>query len=183
MKLNCHNCKYYVYSMESYCGLGGGNNFTQSMFTCTPLTKKINQIYFNRFIKENNIKDKKLIDNCKKIIKLITYIYLDEIRYAMVDDRGSFIEFIWINKDIEDSIYSIKVFQDDLYVQIYQLEKSEGYESFNTSLHLDMKDFKEKEEVVKQTLWTTIAIYLQRFLDVRNTSKKVQDIFNSIIKK
>ena len=114
---------------------------------------------------------------------MITYIYLDEIRYAMVDDRGAFIEFIWINKDIEDSIYSIKVFRDDLYVQIYQLEKSEGYESFNTSLHLDMKDFKEKEEVVKQTLWTTIALYLQRFLDVRNTNKKVQDVFNSIIKK
>lgn len=192
-KLNCHNCKYWTYAMESYCSLmesycslAAGNNFTQSMHTCTPLTKKLNQIYFNRFIKENKITDKQLINNCKKIINIITYIYLDELRYTTLGELGPAIEFTWNKADIDDVAYNIRITKNNMYIQIYQMENrhtNKIHESFVISLYLDIKDFKEKEQVIKNTLWTTIAIYLQRFLDVRNTNKKVQDVFSSIIKK
>ena len=69
-KLNCHNCKYWTYAMESYCSLAAGNNFTQSMHTCTPLTKKLNQIYFNRFIKENKDKIFYYFDDIYDLSKL-----------------------------------------------------------------------------------------------------------------
>lgn len=183
-KLNCHNCKYWTYAMESYCSLAAGNNFTQSMHTCTPLTKKLNQIYFNRFIKENKITDKQLINNCKKIINIITYIYLDELRYTTLGELGPAIEFTWNKADIDDVAYNIRITKNNMYIQIYQIENRHTdkiHESFVTSLYLDIKDFKEKEQVVKNTLWTTIAIYLQRFLDVRNTNQKMQNIFNTKI--
>lgn len=185
MNLACDNCKYWVPSLESYCRLSPGTLYPSNIHTCIPLIKKINQIYFNRFLKEHHIEDKKLIANCKKILEIIQYIALDELIYAMVDNRGPFVEFLWLKKDKEDCGFSIKVFKEEIYIQIYQMEKYKihTYESFGTSLHLNMKDFKEKEPIVRSVLWPSIAIYLQRHANIKNANQKIQDIFKSKVKK
>mgnify|MGYP003299724588 CR=1 FL=1 len=71
MCLTCNNCKYLTYSKTVYCSLDYYTltSITASnMKTCECLIKKLNQIYFNRFIRNHHIEDKQLISNCKKIL-------------------------------------------------------------------------------------------------------------------
>lgn len=186
MCLTCNNCKYLTYSKTVYCSLDYYTltSITASnMKTCECLIKKLNQIYFNRFVRNHHIEDKQLISNCKKILNIVNYILLDELIYAMVDNRGPFVELLWVKKDKEDCGFSIKIFKDEIYIQVYQMEKYKihTYESFSTSLHLNMKDFKEKEQVVKNILWTTMAIYLNRYHNIDNANQELQNIFNTKI--
>lgn len=187
MCLTCNNCKYLTYSKTVYCSLDHytlTSMIAPDMKTCGCLIKKLNQIYFNRFIKENKITDKQLIDNCKKIINIVTHIYLDELRYTTLGELGPAIEFTWNKADIDDVAYNIRITKNNMYIQIYQMENRHTdkiHESFVASLYLDIKDFKEKEQVVKNILWTTIAIYLNRYDNIDNANQELQNIFNTKI--
>lgn len=180
----CSKCKYWMPSLESYCSISPGTLSPSDMHKCMPLIKKINTIYLNRFIKEHHIKDKQLISNCKKVLAITDCVLLDVLIY-MTDKRGKFIEFLWQKKDIEDSGFSIKIYKDEIYIQIYQMEKTRihRYETFGTSLHVNMKEFKKKQQIINNVLWSSMAAYLLVHTDVRNANQEIQDIFKSKVKK
>lgn len=184
MNLACDNCKYYMPSLESYCRLSPGTLSPNDMHKCMPLIKKINTIYLNRFIKENHINDRQLISNCKKVLAITDCALLDVLIY-MTDNRGKFVEFLWQKKDIEDSGFSIKIYKDEIYIQIYQMEKTRihEYETFSTSLHVNMKEFKKKQRIINNVLWSSMAAYLLVHTDVRNANQEIQDIFKSKVRK
>lgn len=184
MNLACDNCKYWTPSLESYCSISPGTLYPSNIHTCIPLIKKINQIYLNRFIKGHHIEDKQLISNCKKVLAITDCVLLDVLIY-MTDKRGKFVEFLWQKKDIEDSGFSIKIYKDEIYIQIYQMERNRihGYETFGLSLHINMKEFKKKQQIINNVLWSSMAAYLLKHADVRNANQEIQDIFKSKVKK
>ena len=185
MKLTCSNCKYWVPSLESYCGLGAGSLCSKNMYTCTNLIKKINQIYFNRFIKEHDLKHNQLTTNCKLILKIIEpLVLLDEIKYIMLDCRGPFIEFSW--DKLGDRSFNIKIFNDTILIQSLELNiennKIQEHHKLDLSFNTSVKKFNENKILIQNILYCLCEKYIKVYTNIQNARKEIQDIFNSKVK-
>lgn len=185
MKLTCSNCKYWVPSLENYCSLGAGSLCSKDMYTCINLIKKLNQIYFNRYIKENSLKGNQLVFNCKLILKIIEpHILLDDIKYALLDSNGPFIEFTW--NTLENSDVSIKVYNDFIRIQSLQLyvenEKVQKPHKLDLTFSTSIKSFKENNILIQNILYCLCAKYLKKYTDIKNSRKEILNIFNTKVK-